>query len=130
MMVKGIHLESKKTSLNILMISGVIFSVIIFLIRPECIFKKLFSLPCPTCGLTRAIISIFYLDFVGAFKLNILSIPLVFSFSLFCILYLIYLIFKRDYIFNLIDFFKRNYILIILFLIFSWGVNVVKFLSL
>ena len=42
----------------------------------ECIFLKYLGIACPGCGLTRAFRYIVKLDFVNAFKMNILSIPL------------------------------------------------------
>ena len=39
----------------------------------HCLFQDLFSIPCPTCGMTRAIQRMLALDFQGAF----LTQPLV-----------------------------------------------------
>lgn len=128
-MEKVNHLENRKLTLNILMISGVILTIIIFLFEPDCIVSKIFNLPCPTCGLTRGIIAIIHLDFLSAFNYNILSIPMFFSIILLCILFLIYLVFKKEYIYNFIEFFLHNYIFIIILLILSWGVNIVKYMS-
>ena len=41
-----------------------------------CIFKIIFDLPCPACGLTRALVLAIQLDFVGAATMNILFVPL------------------------------------------------------
>jgi len=41
-----------------------------------CIFKLVFNIPCPGCGLTRAFILISRLEFADAFRMNILAIPL------------------------------------------------------
>lgn len=36
----------------------------------QCIYKKIFGIECPTCGMTRAIKSLMSLDFESAFKYN------------------------------------------------------------
>ncbi|MCL2851964.1 MAG: DUF2752 domain-containing protein [Defluviitaleaceae bacterium] len=42
-----------------------------------CVFKLIFDIPCPGCGLFRAGIYISRFDFVNAFKMNILVLPLM-----------------------------------------------------
>ena len=44
----------------------------------ECLFKRVFSIPCVTCGMTRAVISVLKLDFRSAFQYH----PLVFTLPL------------------------------------------------
>jgi len=43
-------------------------------ILPPCLWKSLFNISCPGCGLTHAVLSLIQLDFVGAWEAN----PLVF----------------------------------------------------
>jgi len=89
-----------------------------------CLFKNLFGISCPGCGLTRAFISILNLDFISAIKYNILSIGLF----VFLVVFVIFLI--KDIILNsnktlesIIKFFQHNYIFIIVLLIISMVVN-------
>ncbi len=42
-----------------------------------CPFKYLFHMPCPTCGVTRAIISLVRFDFLAYLKFNAMAVPLV-----------------------------------------------------
>jgi len=44
--------------------------------RYICIFKNIFDIPCPGCGMTRAFYEIISGDFSKAFYYNSLSIPL------------------------------------------------------
>ena len=45
--------------------------------RVHCPFLYLFGFPCPTCGVTRAIISLLKLDFKGYFFYQPMALPLV-----------------------------------------------------
>jgi hypothetical protein len=58
--------------------AGVIaFGVVkVFQIPLFCIWKVVFGIPCPGCGLTRAFTEICRFDFLSAERWNILSVPL------------------------------------------------------
>ena len=69
----------KKRIINlIILLSDTLFIFIIVTgkVNVECLFKKIFHISCPGCGLTRSFRSILNLDFINAFKYNILGIPL------------------------------------------------------
>lgn len=53
---------------------------------PLCPFKTLTGLPCPTCGVTRAVMAMTRLDFAAALAFN----PLAAAAALFGALYLLY----------------------------------------
>ena len=40
----------------------------------HCVFKAVFGIPCPTCGITRSLAAISHFDFAAAFRFN----PMVF----------------------------------------------------
>ena len=61
----------------------------------KCIFKDLFGIRCPGCGLTRSFISILNFDFISAIKYNFLGIPIFISFMLICF-FMIIDIFKNS----------------------------------
>ena len=68
------------------MIAGLIYQLFV----PEqfavhCLFKRLFSIPCPTCGMTRAFQRLLALDLPGAFLMQplVLIVPLFLLLSLF-----------------------------------------------
>lgn len=66
---------------KIALICGFVFVLLFHKFFPNkqlCIFKNLFHIPCPGCGLTRAFYSILHGDFCSAFYYNALSIPLSF----------------------------------------------------
>ena len=62
----------------LLLVFGISFIIIVTsgIFRFDCLFKTLFNINCPGCGLTRSFRSIFNLDFYSAFNYNILGIPL------------------------------------------------------
>ena len=65
----------KKRIINlIILLSGTLFIFIIVTgkVNVECLFKKIFHISCPGCGLTRSFRSILNLDFINAFKYKIL----------------------------------------------------------
>ena len=53
----------------------VVYFIIVYLIFDyydiSCVFLKVAGIPCPGCGMTRAVLSIIRLDFVQAFKDNV-----------------------------------------------------------
>lgn len=58
---------------------------VLYIAGAECIFKSFFSIACPGCGITRALISVLRFDFAAAIHHN----PMVFSLP---ILYLYFLV--------------------------------------
>ena len=87
-MEKANHLENKRLY-SVLAISGIFILFIAFLFDIKCLFKLLFSIPCPSCGLTRAFKAIINLDFIGAIKYNLLSIPIFISMILYYVFYIL-----------------------------------------
>lgn len=119
-----------KRLINILLlIFGISFIVIVTsgIINFKCVFKSLFDISCPGCGLTRSFIAIINLDFHSAFNYNIIGIP-IFIISITVCASMIIDIMKNDnrtiiYIFN---FFNKYYVVIILLLIVSMIINTIK----
>ena len=56
-----------------------------YFLGAECIFKRLFGFGCVGCGMTRAVISLFSLDFKSAFYYHpmVFSLPLLFLYFLY-----------------------------------------------
>lgn len=57
-----------------------LFVFIYSLLGITCLFRALTSIPCPTCGATRAMFSLARLDFVGYWFYNPMAFPLVVAF--------------------------------------------------
>lgn len=105
------------------------FYIILFLFnfRYECIFKKTFCIPCPSCGMTRAWISIKNFDIIESFKYNILTLP-IFIFSIISLLVLISdIILKKNRFINMVKYIlNKYYILIIMFITLSFIINIYR----
>lgn len=116
-----------KRFINLLIIFfGIIFIYIVItdMVSFRCIFKELFGISCPGCGLTRSFRAIINLDFGLAIKYNILGIPLFVIIILIVISLVIDIILNSDRTLKFINnFFKKNYIVIVLILIISLIIN-------
>lgn len=92
--------------------------------RWECVFKKIFHISCPGCGLTRSFRCIFNLDLIGSIRYNILGIP-IFIGIVISILILLKDIIRNEntlykYIYNIVN---KYYILIFILLIITMIIN-------
>ena len=117
-----------KNIIDVLAISGLILPFIVFFFDLKCIFKRIFNIPCISCGLTRAFISIIHLDFISALKYNVLSIPLFIFIIIFYILYFLNKIFNKDYIYHFYSIISNNYKVLLLLLIVTWFINLITYL--
>ncbi|MDD2371038.1 MAG: DUF2752 domain-containing protein [Firmicutes bacterium] len=59
---------------------GIFFLYIFYLMDISCLLRYLTGIPCPTCGATRAMFSLFRLDFFDYFYFNPMALPLVIAF--------------------------------------------------
>lgn len=96
-------------------------------IKLECIFKRLFKISCPACGLTRSIRSLLKLDIISSFKYNIFG-PLVFIIFIIYMVFLIIDIIKNKdktikYTYRILD---KYYYVIIICLIISMIINNIR----
>lgn len=116
-----------KRLINILsLLFGISFIWIVTsgIININCLFKSLFNIRCPGCGLTRSFRAIFNLDFYRAFNYNILGIPL-FIISIVIIISMSIDIIRNENktIMYILNFFKKHYIVIIILLIITAIIN-------
>ena len=90
-----------------------------------CLFKLIFDIPCPGCGMTRAFRQILKLNFKKAMYYNILSVPLL------IVIIILIICLVKDFIKkeNTVEKFIKNmdskyYILVVILLIISEIVNI------
>lgn len=72
--MKALQIRRKQpVNLLFLMFAGIY--IVLYFMDFGCIFQRYFQIPCPGCGMTRAIRSVLHLDFKTAFYYH----PMVFS---------------------------------------------------
>ena len=105
---------------------GLCFFVLLVPISIPCIFKRVLSIPCPGCGMTRAFYAFLEGHFLEAFTDNILFYPFM-GFLIFFPIRLIVAL-KRGEKSVSFSFFKRPSVIavIILFLLISEFYNVIN----
>ena len=116
----------KNRTKNILILLILILFLLFVLNVPvTCIFKSVTGISWPSCGMTRAFFAILHLNFIYAFFLNILSIPL-FLFIVISLIIMIIEIFKNkfEYVPKLLDFLGKYWYVFIILLILSFIWNI------
>ena len=61
-----------------------VFAVLLYFSPISCVFLQLTGIPCPGCGMTRALICASRLDFAGAFEYHMMfwSVPVLYLYFL------------------------------------------------
>lgn len=111
-MNKPINLKGKLLATFIYIVLLCVF----WLFKLPCFFQSIFGLPCPGCGMSRALFSLIRLDIVSAFKFHPLfwSVPIFYLYFIFdfnvtgkkyldrAVIFLIALGFALNWIFKII----------------------------
>jgi len=116
-------MKNRLIKISILIFETVLLYVILN-INIGCFFRNIFGICCPGCGLTRAFLSIFNFDLIGAFKYNILSIPLFIFLVIVNILIVYDIILNKNKVWNFINrLLSKYYILILVLLLITTIIN-------
>ena len=115
---------------NILILLSIILFAFICIsgtIKIDCIFKKIFNISCPACGLTRSITALLKLDIISSFKYNIFG-PILFIVTIiFMLLFVKDIIRNKDTtIKNIYRLLGKYYYIIIFCLIISMVINNIR----
>lgn len=113
----------------LLLLFGISFVVIVTsgIIKFTCVFKDLFGICCPGCGLTRSFRAILQLDFYNAFDYNILGIPLFIFGIITCISLIIDIIRNNNRTVNyILNFLGKYYVIIIILVIITMIINNIR----
>ena len=112
---------------GIILIILISFLCFVAIVPVTCIIKSVTGIYCPACGMTRSFEAILHLHFLDSLWYNILGIPL-FIFIIFSLIMLIkdFMQNKFVYIPNLLNFFGKHYIFIIILLLISTIFNNLK----
>lgn len=89
-----------------------------------CVFYKVMGLPCPGCGGTRALVSLFKLDFVSSFLYNPSVLYLVFAYLEFMFLYFYRKNISKTILYKKIHIERYAYVFIFV-IIFQWILKLV-----
>ena len=86
----GTHLKEKLKIKNIGIKLTVTFAfaicvMLLYVSNIGCVFRRFFGIVCPGCGLTRALISLFQLDFSASFTYHpfLFTVPLLYLYFLY-----------------------------------------------
>lgn len=116
-----------KRVINLLILTTVIIFVWLMVsgtIHYSCIFKRIFNICCPGCGLTRSFRCILNFDFIRAIKYNILGIPLFICSVIFIIIIIVDIIKNNDIgIKSIMKIFNNYYLIIIFILVITAIIN-------
>lgn len=115
----------KRTKNILILLILILFLLFILNVPVTCIFKSVTGISCPSCGMTRAFFAILKFNFVDAFFLNILSIPL-FLFIAISVIIMIIEIFRNkfEYVPKLLNFLSKYWYVFIILLILSFIWNI------
>jgi len=119
---------NKKNKILILFLfQGLILIFLLYLkSNIPCLFKKIFNIPCPACGITRAFKLILNLKIVESFSYNILAFPLLIILIIILIFDIIDIILNKNFVNKIIKIISKNYYIIIILLILSFIINIHK----
>lgn len=98
-------------ALIILLVFGIL---VVFVFDVSCIFKSIFHIACPGCGLTRGFRALFRLDIKEAVSYNILTIPIFLFLIITSIIFIVDLISKKNLLEKYFNFFTNKLIVLII----------------
>lgn len=103
-------MEKKKKIVKYITINILIFVVICLLYKYNkkiCLVYNIFKIPCPGCGLTRAIFTLAKGDIKESIKYNIIAIPLIIFYVLYNLIYILDIIQNKNRLDKWINKYKK-----------------------
>lgn len=97
--------------------------LILFNFKINCIFKKIFSISCPGCGLTRSIFALLNFDIKSSLYYNILGIPLFIILGITYFLVIFDIIKKENYLTSFWLFISKHYKILFFLIILAFIIN-------
>jgi Protein of unknown function (DUF2752). len=122
------HLLTKKNKILILglFIVLLLMTLIVLHLNIDCLFKSIFHISCPACGMTRALKLILEFKILESFKYNILTFPLCLLILTLFIIFIYDIITGKNKLKQLTELLIKNYIFIIIIIIISWIINIYR----
>ena len=114
--------DNKRLIIFFILIS---FFLLIILLKFNipCIFKELFSISCPGCGLTRSIFALLNFSLGKSLYYNILGLPLFLVLFITYILIVVDIIKKENYLTSFWLFISSHYKIVIFLIILTFIIN-------
>ena len=110
--------------------TGFVFFAFLYLISSAfeitlCPVRSIFGIKCLGCGMTRGFIAIMKLDFKAAFRYNVMSLPLFAGILLYCVMFILDVIFEKDFLERIELFLSRKYMYAVYFVVMliSFAIN-------
>lgn len=103
-------MKKKKKIIKYITINILIFVVICLLYKYNkkiCLVYNIFKIPCPGCGLTRAIFTLANGDIKESIKYNIIAIPLIIFYILYNLIYILDIIQNKNRLDKWINKYKK-----------------------
>lgn len=91
-----------------------------------CLFKKVFNIQCPICGMTRAVKSLLQLNIITSLHYNLLVIPVLVFLAIIILLLIYDIIFNKKKIEAIFNYLGKYYLLIILIFVINMIINNIK----
>jgi len=119
--------KNEKILISLFFGTGIlIFLLCSHIIVFPCVFKQIFSISCPGCGLTRSFCCLLSGDFVGSFSYHILGIPIFLIGILFFCLIVYDLFFQKHVFENVIVWMLGHWVWLLVIVFISWVVNLFR----
>lgn len=124
------HLKiNKKEKILILFLFAAIILIFLYVkyLNFDCIWKRLFNISCPSCGMSRALKLILKGKIIESFSYNILAFPIIVILITLAIVSIIDIIFKKQYLYTIYKFILNHYVIFIIMpIMISWVINIIR----
>ena len=121
---------------QLLIVFGIVIAILLLVVMVKsgtgvsvCLFKSIFHIPCPGCGISRGVFAIFTGHFLTALSYNLLSYPLAIG-AVILVIWNGYDLIKGKTTFfewlHRLKIHKLGFIMLFLFVLANWAYNIYR----